>query len=251
MRLTPPPEGRPLSEGRDVTASTAQAVRGSQRARPRREARVSAIRTPRSASGPRGPSLTGRPKGTRPPHAAGTRTDAHLAALRREFQPLWDRHQQPAAIQRATLPAALSRPRGPAPSEAALSSPLVPQPFESSPALAIGRGSVARSARPLVSVRRPHPVYLCSPDTGPRFGSRPPVERPGRAVCEEGEARATPRRSVQCRHPALGPCVTSGARGPRSQPGHGRSPRAPHPAWTRPQQAQPGAPNFPTSPLLL
>lgn len=54
---------------------------------------------------------------THPPHAAGTCADAHLAALRRELQPLRDSHQQPAAIQRATQPAALSRPRGPAPSE--------------------------------------------------------------------------------------------------------------------------------------
>lgn len=56
------PEGRPLSEGRDVTESTARAVRSSQRARPRREGGVLAIRTPRSASGPRGPSLARRPR---------------------------------------------------------------------------------------------------------------------------------------------------------------------------------------------
>lgn len=191
---------------------------------------MSALGTPRSASGPRGPSLAGHSREPALPHTAGTRADAHLTAIRREFQSLWDSQRQPAAIPRATLRAALSRPRGPAPSEAALRFPLVPRPFESSPTLPIGRG-LARPARPLVSVRRPHPVYLGSPDTELRFGSRPPVERPASAVCEKGEARATHGRSVRCCHPALGPCVTSGARArPRPKPPGSASGLDPTPA---------------------
>lgn len=209
-RLTPPPKAAGSPRARTPRQAQPGRSGAPQRARPSRGGGVPAIRNPRSRlPDPADPSLAGRP--------------GEAALHRRRRSPGGNSSHSgtdsSSSPRRPRARATHSRPRSRAPkvpplARPAPSSPLVPRPFESSPALAIGRGPVARPASP-PGLSRPPRLRAARARA---FGSRPPAER---------SVRRRRRRRPVLSPPALGTSVPSGASGPRSQPGHDRSLRAP------------------------
>ncbi|MEJ1270484.1 hypothetical protein NN561_001311 [Cricetulus griseus] len=215
---------------------------------PRGRGGESAIRNPRSASGPRRPSLAslpGDPPSTR--GGAPRRRSPGRAPAGTQLQPLRD--GLPAArggSARDTLGRALAPPRS-RPRQGLPEPPLVPQPFESSPALVIGRAPwrvrCARSGASGV------PTRLISAAQTPRRAPGPAPSRgvpragggcgPGAAVWEEDEAHpaAEPKRPVLSRR-SKGTALA-------------RCPAGSDWKWSPAEARGRRAPNFPPSPLLL
>lgn len=143
-RLTPPPKAAGSPRARTPRQAQPGRSGAPQRARPSRGGGVPAIRNPRSRLPvPADPSLAGRP--------------GEAALHRRRRSPGGNSSHSgtdsSSSPRRPRARATHSRPRSrapkvPPPARPAPSSPLVPRPFESSPALAIGRGPVARPASP-------------------------------------------------------------------------------------------------------